>query len=199
MNLALLQWMHLTELEERRVPSYYYSWEGGWQKGWRGGVGLEGIQSSPSPQHPPEAQEGCGLEQMCLEPVCLPCHPSPRAAATPCHLPAKALGLGQGLSCHVELPSPAPDSAELPALSGWGNGRDGERCPPYLRGQIASSCGQIKSDGDRLEEGVCFPCKANSLSLFPARSGSSQAAFWAGNLLCRRGKSSRVHDVRAGT
>lgn len=169
MNLALLRWMHSTELEERRVPSYYYSWKGGWQKGWRGGMGLEGIQGSRCPQHPPGAQEGCGLEQMRVEPA-LPC---PWAAATP----AKAVGLGHALACRVALPSPAPDSAELPDLTGWRNGKDGERCLPYLRGQIASSCGQIKSDGDRLQEGVCFPCKANSLSLFPANSGSSQACL----------------------
>lgn len=129
----------------------------------------------------------------------LPCLPSPRTAATPWHLPAKVVGLGHGLICHVALPSPAPENEELPDLTGWRNGKDEERCLPYLRGQIASSCGQIKSDGDRLEEGVCFPCKADLLSLFPACSGSSQAAFWAGNLLCRRGKSRRVDDVRAGT
>lgn len=112
--------------------------------------------------------------------ACVPALPSPWTAATPWHLSAKALGLGHALACHVELPSPDPENAGLPDLAGCGNGKDGERCLPYLRGQIASSCGQIKSDGDRLEEGVCSPCKANSFSLFPARSGSSQAAFWAG-------------------
>lgn len=81
MNLTLLQWIHLTELEERRILSYYCSWEGRWRKGWRGGMGLEEIQTSPCPQHPPEAQEGGGLEQMCVEPVCLlcrACHPHGR-------------------------------------------------------------------------------------------------------------------------
>lgn len=99
---------------------------------------------------------------------------------------------------HTQL-SPAPENMELPDLTSWRNGKDGERCLPYLRGQIASSCGQIKSDGDRLEEGIFFPCKANSLSPFPVYSGSGWAAFCSGNLLCCRGKSKRMDDVRAGT
>lgn len=121
------------------------------------------------------------------------CHAAAR------HLLARAVGLGHTLVCHVALLSSAPENVELPDLAGWRDGKDGERCLPCLQGQIVSSCGQIKSDGDRLEEGVCFPCKPNSLFLFPAHSGSSWAAFWAGNLLCRRGKSERMDDVRAGT
>lgn len=146
-------------------------------------MGLEGIQTSRCPQRPPEAQEGCGLEQMCVEPA-VPC----------CH----AHGL-----CHSSQSRgtaiPSSKGAELPELTGCRNGKDGERCLPYLRGQIASSCGQIKNDGDGLEEGVRFPCKANRLSLFQRTLAAARLAFWAGNLLCRRGKSSRVDDVRAGT
>lgn len=129
----------------------------------------------------------------------VPCLPSPWPAATPWHLPVKAVGLGRALACHAALPPPAPETPELPELPGCRSGKDGERCLPYLGGQIASSCGQIKSDGERLDEGVCFPCKANSLSLFPAYSGSSQAALWAGNLLCRGGNSGEgVRDGRPG-
>lgn len=171
MNLALLRCVHSTELEEKKGTELLLQLGRGMAKRMESRDGSGRDPEQRCPQRPPEAQEGCGLEQMRVEPALPCCHAHGQLPLQPKPWHSATLSPAAGTAI------PSPEGAELPELPGCRNGKDGERCLPYLRGQIASSCGQIKSDGDGLEEGLRFPCKANRLSLFPARPGSSQACL----------------------
>lgn len=154
-------------------------------------MGLEGIQPSPCPQHPAEAQEGRGLEQMCVEPA-LPWLPSPWTAATPCHLPATALGLGHALS-----PGSRDRGAARPHRL---RGRRGRGALPAL--SAGPDCEQLRADKERWRwaGGRRLLALQSKLALpFPSALRQQPGCLLGRESSLPRGKSGRVADVRAGT
>lgn len=144
MNLALLQWMHLTELEERRAPSYYYSWEAGWQKGWRGGMsGRDPAQ--PLPSAPSRSTGGlwvgadvCGS---CSAVPAMPmdsCHSVSPASQSPGTWPRSLLPRGAAIPSSRERGAARPH--RLGEREGWG-------ALPSL--SAGPDCEQLRADKER--------------------------------------------------
>lgn len=77
--------------------------------------------------------------------------------------------------------------------------REGWGALPAL--SAGPDCEQLRADKERWRSAAgrhLLPLRSKPALPFPSALWQSQAAFWAGNLLCRRGKSWRVSDVRAG-
>lgn len=153
MNLALLQWMHLTEpygyagrKEGTQLPLRLGR---GWQKGWRGGVDLEGsrgIQPSPCPCPcpPPGAWGGLRGQSGRVLSLCA-CAAVPSIPVAGCHTTA-----GRGTWPHARLlhgaavPGSRKRGAARPRrLEGW----EGWGALPSL--SAGPDCEQLRADKER--------------------------------------------------